>query len=134
MSIFPYNETMAKVFLHYFPLLASITLLVYANLVLKWQIEKLPRISDMDHLRQWFIALFANLWVLSALTTVLLAGISWVFALTRFPVSYAYPFISLSFLFVVIGGVVILNEKMTLISALGLCFIVVGIVLTALSK
>jgi multidrug transporter EmrE-like cation transporter len=48
-------------------------------------------------------------------------------ALTKFEVSYAYPFTSLGFVLVLMFGTLMLGEVMTLAKALGIILIIAGI-------
>lgn len=57
----------------------------------------------------------------------------WIFALVRFKVSVAYPFISISYVIVYAAAVLlpVLNESITWRSLLGIGFIVAGVCLLA---
>lgn len=50
-------------------------------------------------------------------------------ALTKFDLSYAYPFMSLSFVLVAILGVIVLGEQLSLVRLLGLALVVVGLII-----
>jgi multidrug transporter EmrE-like cation transporter len=50
-------------------------------------------------------------------------------AMTKFPLSYAYPFTSLAFVLVVFLSAIFFNESVTTSKALGLGFVVLGIII-----
>jgi multidrug transporter EmrE-like cation transporter len=52
-------------------------------------------------------------------------------AMTKFPISYAYPFTSLAFVLVVFLGAVFFNEPITWPRVVGLTAIVAGIVISS---
>lgn len=53
--------------------------------------------------------------------------IVWLFVLSRVKLSYAYPFISLSYVIVAILGYLVLDEKISLGACAGICFVVIGV-------
>jgi multidrug transporter EmrE-like cation transporter len=75
--------------------------------------------------------LFLNPWVISGIFATLLAGISWMLAMSRFEISYAYPWISLNFLLMLIFGVVLFDESFSLSKLFGTLLIVAGIAVLA---
>jgi uncharacterized membrane protein len=50
-------------------------------------------------------------------------------AMTKFPLSYAYPFMSLSFVFVVGLSAVFFQDSITLPKAVGIILIIAGLVI-----
>jgi multidrug transporter EmrE-like cation transporter len=67
----------------------------------------------------------------SALAASFGAGISWMMAMTKFEISYAYPFIGLNFILVTLSGVLLFGESLTLSKVFGTLLIVTGIVVVA---
>ena len=57
-----------------------------------------------------------------------LAFLCWMAALTKFELSYAYPFMSSSFLLVLILSAVFFHEALTLPKVIGVALVMVGIV------
>jgi drug/metabolite transporter (DMT)-like permease len=110
-----------------------VVLLSYANIVLKWQVNRLPSISESANLFEYLTGMLTNVWILSVFAAGGFASISWMVALKTFDISYAYPFGSLSFLLVALGGVVFFNEKLSLAAWCGLFFIIIGVILIAKS-
>jgi len=119
--------------LSYIYIVLTIILTVYGQIVLKWQVSNaggLP-VGQMDKAR--FIAnLLLNLWVISAFLAAFLASISWMAAMTKFQLNYAYPFMSLNFVFVFALSAFIFNEPISLPRIIGLGLIVLGVIIGSL--
>ena len=62
-----------------------------------------------------------------------ISTILWILALKKVPLSYAYPMVSLGYIFVFIASYFIFNEAMNWLRIGGLIFIMAGIVLVAKS-
>jgi len=62
-----------------------------------------------------------------------ISTILWILALKKVPLSYAYPMVSLGYVFVFIASYFIFNEAMNWFKIGGLLFIMAGIVLVAKS-
>ena len=116
-------------------ILASIAFTVYSQLIMRWQVSvagDLP--ADLSGKVRFVFALLINPWVLAGVFATLLAGISWMLAMTRFEVSYAYPFVGLSFILIMILSGVIFGETIGLHKIFGTILVVVGVIVTALEK
>jgi len=119
---------------HVFVLL-TVVFTAYGQLVLKSRILRAGVLPPDLHEKIFFIfKLFLDPWVLTALGSAFLASLCWMAAMTRLPLSYAYPFTSLSFVIVLILSSILLNEPITLAKTLGLVFIILGIVIVSLEK
>ena len=110
----------------------TIFLTVYGQLIIKW------KMSEAGPLPQTFIAkvifltnMMLNPWIISSFTAALIAALCWMAAMTKFDLSYAYPFMSLSFVFVLILSGILFHEPITPLKVIGLGFIIAGIFLGA---
>jgi multidrug transporter EmrE-like cation transporter len=63
-----------------------------------------------------------------ALAAALVAAVSWMAAMTRLELSHAYPFMSLSFILVLVFSALLFNEPVTVPKIVGLVLISVGII------
>jgi drug/metabolite transporter (DMT)-like permease len=72
-------------------------------------------------------------WVFSAFVLYFLSSMLYLQALSRLPLSYAYPMIALSYVAVVGGSYWVLGERLNPIRIAGLVTIIAGVVLVALS-
>lgn len=58
----------------------------------------------------------------------------WLLALTKADLSFAYPFLSLTYIAVLIGGALLFHERVTLSRVLGFAVIVTGVWIVARSE
>ena len=70
-------------------------------------------------------------WVISGMMAAFLAGIFWLAALTKLELSYAYPFMSVAFVLVLIFSALLFHETVTAPKVLGMLLIIVGIIVTS---
>lgn len=81
----------------------------------------------------YFFQLFMNPFILTGLISAFVASLFWMAAMTKFELSYAYPFMSLSFVFVFILSILLFKETVTMMKFLGLALIILGIFVTSRS-
>jgi multidrug transporter EmrE-like cation transporter len=113
-------------------LFSTISLTVYGQLIVKWRVGKAGALpTDIVPKIRFLTALILDPWILSALLLAVLAAFSWMAAMTKFELSYAYPFISLSFVMVTILSAVIFREPITLAKVMGLALVVTGIIISS---
>lgn len=111
---------------------ATVCLTSVAQLILKWQIAKIgtPQETSQD-IARWLVRVLLNPWIIAVFAGAFLAAISWFFAVSRVPLSYAYPFVALTFPIVVIGSGLIFGDPIHWTALLGTAFIVAGLVIIA---
>jgi multidrug transporter EmrE-like cation transporter len=108
---------------------STILLTVYGQIVIKWQVGLAGSVPISLDGRVAFIArLLFNPWVISSLIAAFLAFLCWIGAITKFQLSYAYPFTSLSFVLVLFLSAILFREAVTIPKVLGMIFIIIGIV------
>jgi len=113
----------------------TVILTVYGQLILKWQVGRIavPAEGVAAKLSFFFQAL-TNPWVLSGLAAAFAASLCWMLALTRLPLSTAYPFTATSFLLVLLVGIMFLGESLTLAKVAGTLLVVAGLAMLAMQK
>ena len=105
----------------------TVAFTVYSQLVMRWQISKItPPSGDFFNKVDFLFSLLVNPWIISGVLATFLAGLSWMMALSRFQLSYAFPFMSLNFVFVLFLSAELLNESMSMAKVVGLVLIVSG--------
>ena len=70
-----------------------------------------------------------NPYVMSSLALTLFAAIMWLLVVQLMPLSRAYPFMSLNYVFIYIISIVLFGERLSCYSALGALCIVIGTML-----
>ena len=106
----------------------TILLMVYAQIVIKWQVSAAGAFPGHGADQLWFLAkLLVNPWVASALFGLFLAALAWMAALTRLDLSHAYPFTSLAFVLVLAASALFFHEPVTGPKIAGIALICIGI-------
>lgn len=114
--------------IRYLYVVATLLLTVYGQLVVKWQVNQAGRLpADLSGKLTFVGRLVLNPWVISAFVGAFLAAACWMMAMTHFSLSRAYPFMSLSFAFVLIGSALWLGEALTFSKLAGVIIIGVGL-------
>lgn len=114
----------------YLLIFLTIFLTVYGQLVIKWQVNMAGQLpTNLITKIEYALNILLNPWTISALIAYFMAVISWIFAITKIPLSYAYPFMSLSFVLVTVFSNFFLNESITNFQKIGLFLIVLGVAL-----
>ena len=112
----------------YFWLLATVVLTVYGQLAFKWRIDESGEFPAGGRERVEFAVRFLiDPWVISVFAAALLASGTWAAALTRFELSFAYPFMALSFVLVLLFSALLFSEGVTAPKLIGVTLIVAGL-------
>ena len=109
----------------------TIILTVYGQLVIKWRMSLkgelpqglLPKIV-------FVLSAYTDLWIISGFIAAFLASMSWAAAMTKFELSQAYPFMSLSFVLVFLLSMYLFDEAFSWAKFLGIILIVLGVILS----
>ncbi|MDO9010998.1 MAG: EamA family transporter [Gallionella sp.] len=116
----------------YFYILMVILLTVYGQLVIKWQTSLAGVLPDELAAKiEFLIRLLLNPWVISGFFAALLATLFWMAAISRLQLSHAYPFISMTFVLVMIASGIFFHEPMSTMKVVGALFIVAGIAISS---
>ena len=104
---------------------------VYGQLILKWRLSLRGAMPESFGGKLLFLA-NARLdpFILSGVAGAFVASLFWMAAMTKFEVSFAYPFMSLAFVAVLFLSALFFHEPITLGKVLGLLLIIGGIVVT----
>lgn len=116
-----------------FSLIATTILLtVYGQLALKWRLNQLTLLgSDTRHPLVQLLWLLLDPVILSGLVAAFLASISWMGALKRFDLGFAYPFMSLNFAIAILASAWLFQESLTVQRLVGVSLIMIGTVVAA---
>ena len=110
----------------------TLLLTTYGQLILKWRLrfyEEFP--SQFKQQMLFFVKTLIDPYILSGFVAAFVASLTWIAALTRFDLSYAYPFTSLSFIVVLIVSYFLFNEPFTLNKLIGVILIMAGVYIAA---
>lgn len=110
-------------------ILATIVFTVYSQLIVRWQIEGAgPLPDDVPGKTRFVVLLLVNPWMLTAITATFAAGVSWMLTMTRFELSYAYPFVALNFALVLAASVLLFQESWGASKLIGTALVILGII------
>lgn len=113
----------------YATIMGTILFTVFGQIVLKWQMSKVGALpSGFLEKVGFLLGVMWNPWILSAVGAGFLAFLCWMAAMTKFELSYAYPFMSASFVFVLILSIIMLRETLTFPKVIGVALVMVGII------
>jgi multidrug transporter EmrE-like cation transporter len=106
----------------------TIAFTVYGQLVAKWQVGKAGHFPASLGGKLHFLGnLIINPWMISVFAGAFIAAMCWLSALTKFDLNRAYPFMALSFVFVLLLSAAFFSEPITTPRVLGVAFIVAGL-------
>lgn len=112
----------------YVYVLLTILLTVYAQIVIKWQVLKAGTLPEqMGDKIVFLLQLLLNFWVISAFAAAFLAALTWMAAMTKLPLSHAYPFMGLTFVLVLLASGYFFSEPITTLKVAGLALVVIGL-------
>ncbi len=116
----------------YLYIFLTILFTVTGQLLIKWRMsmpaKALPAgiFDKVTHLFQVFL----DPWVIMGFGSAFVASLAWMAAMTKFEISFAYPFMSLSFVLVLFFSGVFFGEPISIGKVLGLVIIVFGLVVS----
>jgi drug/metabolite transporter (DMT)-like permease len=116
-------------FINHFYIFLSISFAVASQLITKWQMSKVvieETMSIFDKLLFAFYMLI-NPYILLSIFLTLLSGLSWMIVMSKFDISYAYPYTALGFGFVLFFSYILFNESISIYKLLGVSLIMFGI-------
>jgi multidrug transporter EmrE-like cation transporter len=119
---------------NYIYIFGTIFFTVYGQLVLKWRVGLYGGFPDGYKGKiGFFFEVLLDPWIISGLLSAIVASLFWIAAMTKFDLSYAYPFMSLSFVLVFFLSIWFFQEPITVSKLAGLGLIVCGILVSSRS-
>lgn len=100
---------------------------MYGQLVMKWRLNVLRDDTATSLRGAGPLAALADPWVISGFAAAAVAALFWLVALSRLPLSTAYPFMSTSFVLVLLLGSLLLGENVGVGQIVGIALICCGL-------
>jgi len=119
--------------LNHLYLLMAICLGVASQLIVKWKMSAFS-FDDYETWQEKFMLAFSmliNPYIIIALLLTLLSGVTWMIAMTKFEISYAYPFTLLGLVLVTIFSILFFNESINVFKIAGIIIICIGMVVVS---
>jgi len=124
------NQSPAAFIAGFAYIVGTVLFTVYGQIVLKWRVAKVGALPAVfSHKIFFLLSVIWDPWVLSGVVAAFFAFLCWMAALTEFELSYAYPFMSLSFLLVLVLSAILFQEPLTVSKVVGVGLIVAGIII-----
>jgi drug/metabolite transporter (DMT)-like permease len=111
---------------------ATIALTAYGQLILKWRIAAYGQLpADSWEKAKFLVLLVLDPAIFSGYVAAFLASLTWMAALTRFELGYAYALMSLTFVVVLLLSGLLLHEPVSTAKIAGVFLIVAGTVVAS---
>jgi drug/metabolite transporter (DMT)-like permease len=114
-------------------LFISIFVVVLGQILLKKGLLSLGSINFGDGLIQAYIKIFTHPLSIFGVFFYILGVLFWLHALSKLDLSYAYPFLALTYVFVAFGSLIFLKEPISLLRWTGILIICIGIFIVSKS-
>ena len=114
----------------YLYILGCICFTVLGQLIAKWRMGTLDSNIPVGFKEKIVYFLTSLLWdpyIIASLSSAFIAAFLWLMVVSKFELSYAYPFMSLAFVLVFIFSALLFQESFTINKILGTSFIVLGL-------
>ena len=116
--------------LSFLPIFFVILCTVTSQLMLKWRVDNLIKKStDPSSQLQIILKNIFDPYIIFCFSLAFIAAISWIYTLTRFNLSSAYPFMALNFLIVILLSNALLGEPLSTRNIFAALLIIAGVAL-----
>lgn len=113
--------------------LATILFTVVGQLLIKWQAAAAGPLPASWPARLQFVGgLMLNPWIVAGLCSAVIAALAWILAMTRLPISIAYPIMSATYPLVICASWLLFRENISQWQILGTALILAGVALVGL--
>ena len=119
--------------MRYIYIFGTIFFTVYGQIILKWRINKIGFSLENGGLVDKVLTMLKFVFdpfIFSGFLSAFIASMFWMVAMTKFEITHAYPFMSLSPAIVFLLGIFFLNETFTIGKVIGLTIIIIGTIVT----
>jgi len=114
--------------------LITIVFTVVGQVLIKWQaMHAGPLPSSWPDRATFLFRLVLNPWIMAGLLSAVVAAFAWILAMTRLPLSMAYPFVALTYPLVFCLGWLLFGESLSLWRVIGMLFILVGVAIIGIN-
>ena len=114
-------------------LLLYIALTTASQLVMRWQVTAATAASPSASRLAFIASMLMTPWVWVAILATFLAGVAWMLALTRFELTYAFPFTGVTFALILLAGAFLFGEHVGIARVAGTLLVLVGLIVVVRS-
>lgn len=113
-------------------ILGTIVFTIYGQIILKWRIGFYGSLPVSGQQKVAFLLnLLLDPFIISGLVAAFIASLCWMAAMTKFDMSYAYPFIGTTYILNLFFAVVLLHEPFAWNKVIGNAVILLGIIIAS---
>lgn len=116
-----------------FLILTAVAFSVAAQYFVKKGINQLTDISHVAGIHMAYYRMSQSPYVLTGMIMYVVSVLCWLYALTRVDLSYATPFLALTYVLMVLVSWLLLGESINPVRWIGLLVIVVGVMIVSFS-
>lgn len=114
--------------------MAPISIGIVAQILLKTGMLQIGKFSvEISKLFMTFVGIFLNPFVLVGMFLYFAASLLWLIVLSRIDLSFAYPLLSIGYIFIVLYSDIVLKEEVSLVRWAGVLTICLGVFLISRS-
>jgi drug/metabolite transporter (DMT)-like permease len=114
-------------------ILASVVLTVAAQILVKQGLNRMDSPVFNSGLLLGYLRIYSSPLVLLGSGLYMISILLWMYSLSKTQLSFAYPFVSLSYVLIIIASRFILGESVPAVRWIGILVILIGIVLVSRS-
>lgn len=115
-------------------LLLYILFTVASQIIMRWRVgPSSDAATDAMSRFQFVVSMLLTPWVWGAILCTFLAGVAWMLALTRFELTYAFPFTGVSFVLILLAGAFLFGEHVSFARIAGTLLVVLGLIVVVRS-
>ena len=116
-------------FSHHIYIFLALGFAVSSQLIIKWKMSGYSYNDFASWQDRYYFAfsMLTNPHIILALAFTVLAGVSWMIAMTKFELSYAYPFTIFSLIFVTLFSIIFFEEQVNAHKIIGIILVGIGI-------
>jgi len=114
-------------------IMIAIVFSVISQLLIKAGLNTLGNINLSQGFTSFYLKIFLSPWVIMGIVAYTIAGFFWLYSLTKVDLSFAYPFLALSYVMILLFSRVFFYESVSLLRWAGVLVICLGVILVSRS-
>ena len=123
-------------YIGYLYLFLTIATTVTSQLIIKWRVTNwvstiLPMPAEILGKIGFLFKVIFDPFIFTACCLTFISGLCWMATMTKFEISYAYPFTMLGFVAVLILSALLLGEHFNIYKIIGCGIIIAGVIVTS---
>jgi multidrug transporter EmrE-like cation transporter len=109
-------------------LIVTILLAGVSQIIVRWQMGQMGPIPAPFSGKLLFVFHFLlRPWVYVSIAATFCSGVCWLITLSKFELSYAYPWTSLLYVYLLVAGLVFFGDTLTFNKVFGTAIIILGV-------